>query len=131
MNAPLPEVDAYGRLPIKTGEPGWGILELLGDDVHLYTNSRGTPVYLQSPVEQTVGVELTLHGKSIVYLPEPVHLTNDAGSFRLEITRDGETVTLRRTLLLVSRVYTPDQWPALRALLLAEKDPGNCQVLVK
>ncbi|MFH0882108.1 MAG: DUF3857 domain-containing protein [bacterium] len=131
MNAPLPKEDAYGRLPIKTGEPGWGILDLLGNDVQLYSSTRGTPVYLQSPVEQTVGVELTLPGRSFVYLPEPVHLTNDAGSYRLEIIHEGETVTLRRTLLLVSRVYTPDQWPALRALLLAETDPGNCLVLAK
>jgi len=131
MTAPLPDSDAYGRTPIRTGEPEWGILDLLKGDVRLYEESRGTPVYLQSPVEQTVGVELTLEGKSIVYQPEPVHLTNDAGSFRLEISRDGDTVTLRKTLLLVSRVYTPEQWPALRALLLAETDPANCLVLAK
>lgn len=131
MTAPLPEADVYGRLPFKTGEPGWGILSLLASEVHLYESERGTPVYLQSPVEQTVNVELTLKDKSFVYLPEPVHLTNDAGSYRLEITHEGNTVTVKRTLLLVSRVYPPEQWPALRALLLAEKDPANSVILAK
>ena len=48
-------------------------------------------------------------------------LANDAGRFELTVARKGDKVTIARALTLAKARYEPISWPALRALLLAER----------
>ncbi|HVP40297.1 MAG TPA: DUF3857 domain-containing protein [Candidatus Saccharimonadales bacterium] len=123
--------DAVGRIPVVIGDPPGGLRASLPADVHMYLARRGTPVQLPGPLEQTITLKLHLGELEAVRLPEPVDLANAAGRFQLAVRRAGDTVTVTRTTRLAKATYAPGEWPALRALLLAEGDPANRTLLLK
>lgn len=123
--------DASGRLPLVIGDPAGGLMANLPADVHLYQSERGAPVQLPAALEQTVTVRLRPGPLEIVRLPEPVELTNAAGWFRLSIEKKNDAVTISRTTRLSDASYAAADWPALRALLLAEGAAANRTVLLK
>ena len=123
--------DAAGRLPLVIGDPAGGLLAALPADVHLYQAERGTPVQLAGPLEQTITVRMKIDTLETVRLPEPVELTNAAGSFRLSVERKGGLITVSRATRLPKAVYPPADWPALRELLLAEAAVAHRTVLLK
>lgn len=123
--------DTLGRLPVVIGSPAGGLQEALPHDVDLSHAERGAPVRLPCKMKQVVRVTLALGGLEVVRLPEPVKLANDSGSFELTVERQGHKVTVIRTIRLTQIDVAPEQWPALRELLLAEADAGNRTVLLR
>jgi hypothetical protein len=123
--------DATGRLPLVIGDPAGGLMASLPADVHLYQTERGTPVQLPGTLEQTVMVHLRVGSLEMVRLPEAVEVTDAAGSFRLSVEHKDDEVTISRTIRLAKASYAPEEWPALRALLLAEGNAGNRTVLLR
>lgn len=123
--------DSLGRLPVVIGSPSGGLRDVLPHDVDLSQAERGSPVRLPGQLVETVRVSLALGGLEVVRLPEPVDLDNDVGSLDLTVERDGQKVTIIRTIRLTQIDVAPEQWPALRELLLAEADPGNRTVLLR
>ncbi|HEX7381734.1 MAG TPA: DUF3857 domain-containing protein, partial [Nevskiaceae bacterium] len=59
-------------------------------------------------------------GYAPTWLPPDVNLHNAAGSFRYTLSDHDGTISARYRLRLNHIVYTPAQYPALRALLLAD-----------
>jgi len=131
VSAELDGEDAYGRTPLVIGDPGMGLFTMLPGDVHLYQKNRGTPVFLQNPAEQSVEVQIDLTAHTVYNLPQPVVIENEAGRFELRVQQEGTQVLVKRTLSLDKRIYQPEEWPALRELLLAEKDEANRTILLK
>jgi len=123
--------DTAGRLPLVIGDPAGGLIATLPPDVHLYQAQRGTPVQLPGLLEQTVTVRLRVAELETVRLPEPAELTNAAGSFRLSVERQDGQIVVTRATRLAKAAYPPEEWPALRALLLAEGDAAHRTVLLK
>lgn len=123
--------DSLGRLPVVIGSPAGGLRDVLPHDVDVSQAERGSPVRLPGPLVETVRVTLALGGLEVVRLPEPVKLANDAGSYELAVERQGHKVTIIRTIRLTQIDVAPEQWPALRELLLAEADAGNRTVLLR
>lgn len=133
FEAPAAERDDLGRLPVVIGSPGGGILDMLPGDVRLHLAERGSPAILPGSGAQTVKLTLDLSGLELVRAPEQMSeaLSNDAGYFELSAVRDGDELTITRTLAIDHARYEPVQWPALREILLEEVDPANRTVLLK
>ena len=131
VHAPAAGRDRFGRLPLVIGAPGGGLPDALPHDVRLYLSERGAPVQLPSPLTQSVQVTLHLGGLDVVRLPDAGLVQNEAGRFELAVRREGDTVTVTRSLALAKARYTPEEWPALRELLLAETDAANRTVLLR
>lgn len=127
--APAGARDDQGRLPLLMGEPAGGLSASLPADIHLDQARRGTPVQLPGPLEQSVTLRLHTASLEVVRLPEPVAITNAAGSFRLAVERKENLVTITRATTLKKSTYAPEEWPALRALLLAEQAAANRTLL--
>jgi hypothetical protein len=49
----------------------------------------------------------------------------------LSVERKDGAITIARTARLTKAAYPPEEWPALRALLLAEGDAAHRTVLLK
>ena len=64
-------------------------------------------------------------------LPTERAVENRVGSFALTVGRDGDRVTVRRTLRLDSARVEAADWPLLRALLLAETDERSTTIALK
>lgn len=126
-----PEPDDLGRLQLTTGEPSGGIFDHLPDDVRLFHQERSSPIYLPSLMSQKVELKLDLRGLDVVYFPIDRTIENNAGSFTCTATQEGGRIALARTLYLAKRVYRPEEWPLLRALLLADKHERSQTLLVK
>lgn len=153
-----PETDELGRTPIVVGDPRGGLLSVLPSDVHLYSEVRQSPVLLGGPMEQTVELRLDPGEMDQVRIPEPFELSNELGSFRLNVERGGDgTLTITRSLRVGppgeeavvppggaadeasdesgcahnGLVIAPSRWPELRALLLEESDLRHRTILLK
>ncbi len=123
--------DTLGRIPLVIGAPAGGIISRLPHDVQLYTAERDAPVRLPGPQEQSIGVKIALGGLEVARVPADVRIANDAGSFEVTSARKGDTLTVARKLRLAKSRYAAAEWPALRALLLAEADEANRTVLLQ
>jgi hypothetical protein len=123
--------------------------------VHFYSERRDSPVLLEGPMSQTVTLRIDAGEKTEVRVPDPVSVSNDLGSFRLEVERSGDgTLTLRRALAIGPEEDTggegaggrkssygtgsyrglligADDWPLLRQLLLEESDPRHRTILLE
>ena len=128
---PASKRDAEGRLPLTVLEPADGVMAALPGDVHLYDGTRKAPVRIGGPMQQEVTVKLSLPGLEQVRIPQPVAIDNAAGHFEVAVDTTGGQVTVTRTLSLASATFTPQQWPLLRTLLLAETDARHGVLLFK
>ncbi|HSG28207.1 MAG TPA: DUF3857 domain-containing protein [Candidatus Krumholzibacterium sp.] len=125
------ERDGRGMIRISINGPSGGILESLPDDLHLYEARRDAPVFLSAESSQSVKFSLDHGGRTVVYLPQDFELTNEAGTFRLVSSIEGDRLVVERSLELSSRTYSPEMWPQLRALLLEEKDEAHRAIILK
>jgi hypothetical protein len=125
------EVDQYGRIHLVIGDPEGGVMSKLPADLHIYSGSRTSPVILPAGMTQRVSIRLKEGGKDVIYLPLKRDLDNDAGAFSLDVTKKNGWVTVDRKLELKKAYVDPGGWPALRALLLEESDPGNRTIYMK
>ncbi len=123
--------DTLGRLPLAIGAPAGGPLSLVPGDWKLHLPAREAAARLPGPLAQTIKIDVDLGGLESVRLPAPVQISNAAGSFRLEAARAGERLSITRALRLDRARYEPADWPALRALLLAESGSAGRLVLLR
>jgi hypothetical protein len=123
------ERDARGRVALALGPSAGGIWAMLPPDAILHEERRETPVRGVS-AEHSVRVRLELGGLQIVRLPEPGEIANEAGAYRLDVER-GETAVVYTTSVRVVPEVPAAAWPALRALLLAERDPARRTILLR
>ncbi|MBU2503115.1 DUF3857 domain-containing protein [bacterium] len=120
--------DPDGRFVI--GNPEGGVLDRLPHDVHLYDATRESPVLLESACDQTVSVRFKLDGRTLQHAPRPLKIENSAGSFEVAVTEKDGWVTIERTLAIPQDTIAPENWPALRELLLEEADSANGTVII-
>nr|MEE4266506.1 DUF3857 domain-containing protein [Candidatus Krumholzibacteria bacterium] len=126
-----PEADALKRSRLQLGDPGDGVLGRLPGDVHLYEAARQTPVLGVGDWAQTMILRCEVAEEDILHRPRPVTIENAAGWFQLEVDyRDG-ALTVSRKIKLAPGNIAPRNWPALRALLLAESDPAHGLIIFK
>jgi len=116
------EPEPSGQTRLILGAPGHGLLGSLGD-VHLYEESRNSPVAVAGPLEQVVKIRLKTGETEPAHLPDPVSVVNEAGEFMVAVEEKNGWITVERKLTLTSGSYPAELWPALRALLLEEADP--------
>jgi hypothetical protein len=123
--------DDLGRRKFILGSPEGGVLALLPGDVHLSDPTRPAPVVFPAALVQEVRMRLRLPAERAVRLPEPVRLQNGAGELTVTVDREGDKVTVLRTLRLDRARYEAAAWPDLRALLLADGSERNAVVLYR
>lgn len=128
---PAVQPDAAGHRTLVVGQPAGGVLERLPRDVHLYEETRRSPVLGAAGWTQTVIVRLEVAEEELLHRPAPRTLTNPAGTFTLAMVYKDGWLTLTRTLALAEGPEGRADWPALRALLLEEADPANGTVILK
>ncbi len=131
VTAPAGKSDDRGRRWLVIGAPDRGLRSLLPGDLHLSDPLRRAPVMLPAGLEQEVKARLRLPADRVLRLPEPVQLRNGAGSFAVTVERNGERVTIVRTLRLDGSRHEAAAWPELRELLLADAAERNRVVLYK
>ncbi len=122
--------DAQGRVALVLGASAGGIGGSLPHDVVLNEDRRSTPVRGVSG-EHTVRVRLDLGDLEIVQLPEPIKIESEAGAYRLDVKRGERDVVYTATVRVNPGEVPAAAWPALRALLLAERDPARRTVLLR
>ena len=123
--------DGAGRTAIAAGDPAGGIFSRLGADIRLSQEKRTSPAVLQGRMTQRVQLRVKTGDRAIPGLPGPRSVENEAGSFSLKVSSEEGWLTIDRTLTLNGGVVAPAAWPALRALLLEERDAAGRTVLLK
>ena len=123
--------DGAGRTAISTGDPAGGILSRLGADIRPSHGKRTSYAAIQGAMTQRVRLRVKTDGVTVAGMPEPRNIENEAGSFTLKVSREAGWLTIDRTLSLKGGAVAPAAWPALRALLLEERDAADGAVLLK
>jgi hypothetical protein len=126
LTAPAGERDERGRLRLALGDHALSpFLDHAGASLH--RERRESAVHLPGRLEQRIELHLDPGELETVYLPETLELESEAGIFSLivkvkekEEGEEGGEIVLRRSLSLARAEYAPEEWPALRALLLAD-----------
>jgi len=131
VELPAGERDALGRLRLEAGGSSEIAALLERAEVRLWEENRGSDVRFPAAVEQRVELRLDPGDLALVRLPRATAVENGAGSFSLVVTDEDGEVTLRRGLVLRKSIYTPEEWPELRALLLAEEDKSSRLLLLE
>lgn len=126
-----PEADDFERIPIIIGEPSNGLFEHLPDNVVMYEGERRAPVRLPCPLSQKVELRLDLNDFVPAYMPSDQAIENEAGSFRINTTAKGDRIIISRELNLDKILYPPEEWRALRTLLLADRHERNRTLLLR
>lgn len=121
-----PEADDEKRVTLLIGSLGDGLMDTLPGDVHLYEETRGSPV-LSAAADQQVTLRMNIGGTEVLHLPAAVDIANTAGSFHLECAVQDGWLTYRRTLA----VSGAGPWPELRRLLLEDTDPARSTIILK
>ncbi len=121
--------DGLDRKSLVLSAPLGGILDTLPQGVHLYDEKRDTPVHGMKGWHQTVTLRLETSAADLKHIPQAFKLANDVGLFELQIHQNEDCLTLIRTLVLTQKDVMAEQWPQLRALLLAELDPAHGTVI--
>jgi len=129
LDVEKPEADPSGRTRLVVGIPTHGLASR-ADGVHLYDESRGSPVMLPAPMEQWVKVRIKTGAGGGVHLPPNISLVNDAGEFTVNSSEEGGWITVVRELKLNADSYPAEMWPQLRALLLEDADPVHGTILM-
>ncbi len=131
LESPAGERDRLGRLRLEVGSPP--VLEelLTHSAVQLSAESRSSAVHLPAPVDLRTTLRVAPGDLELVRAPQPQRLANAAGAVEITVAREDTTTTLERHLRLERANYPPDDWPQLRALLLAEHDRQGRVVLIR
>ncbi len=129
LDVEKPEVETSGRTRLVVGAPAHGLMSRAAG-VHLYDESRGSPVMLPAPMEQRVKIRVKTGADGVVNLPAAVSIVNDAGEFTVKTTEQDGWITVERELKLNADTYPAEMWPQLRALLLEDADPVHGTILM-
>jgi hypothetical protein len=125
------EADDHGRKECTIGSPRGGAADVLPSDVHLYHESRTSPVVIPGAMTETVTLRVKACKKDIAHLPEARSTENAAGSFSITVEMEDGWVTIVRELNLTGGIVQPEVWPQLRALLLEAEDRAGRTILMK
>jgi hypothetical protein len=133
MEASVGDRDELNRLRLTLAAPGEIPKLLERAAVRLYDERRESHVELPTALEQRVELYLDLDGLEVVHSPEELVIDNEAGHFASSSAKDEEKqeLHLSRSLSLSKAEYSPEEWPGLRALLLAEEHAGRRLLLLK
>ncbi len=123
------DLDERDRHALEYGLCGAGLESRLPADVHLYNQSRTTPVYLVGPMSETLVLRVLLTEDDVVNAPPDVEVENRVGRFVQRVERDGDWLVIRRSLSIGAPTVHPEWWLDLRALLLAGENPGASTIL--
>jgi hypothetical protein len=126
-----PELDDADRILLLLGEPSDGIAGMLPDDVRFFQQQRNSPVRLPSKMSQKIEIRLEMKGLEAIYQPAVLMIDNGAGSLAVTVEADDDRITIVRKLVLMKSVYEAEDWPDLRALLLADQHERNQTLLLK
>ncbi len=129
LKSPAP--DDLGRLRLVIGEPSSGILGRLPDDLRLFHRSRSSSLHLPCLMHQKVELRLGLKGMDLIYHPTNQEFENNAGSISVTTDQRDNRIIITRELKLTKTIYPPEEWGALRALLLAETHERSQTLLLK
>lgn len=101
----------YFNLPsIATGIDSWGIKTL--------SLKRSTPFELPSLADESHQLTFTLPAGMVLFTPaKKTSLSNKAGSFNFEVKEAGGKVTVKRQLKIGNRIFSPENYEDLKALL--------------
>jgi hypothetical protein len=124
------EPDAHGRTSITVGDPAGGLVAQLPSDVHLYHETRTSPVLLPGEMAQRIRIRLKTADRKIVHLPESHVLENAVGRYTLSAEEKDGWVMIDREITLDLTTIPPQAWPDLRALLLEEMDAAGRTILI-
>ncbi len=118
VETPLGERDRRGRLICELAP----FAELLPGDLH--EEHRQGAVHLPGSLEYSLELRLDPGELAVVRHPLPRELENEAGRFEIVLRRGAKPGSLRliRRLTLNKASYRAEEWPQLRALLLASAD---------
>ena len=126
------EPDELGRTRIEIGDPTGGVVDALPGDVHTFGARRGSPVLLPGPMSETVTLRLRVGDLEIVRLPDETVVENETGRFALTVVESDDGWTeVSRELAIAAATIPPEQWPQLRALLLATAHERNRTILLE
>ena len=131
IELPAGERDALGRLRLETGGPAAVAALLEQAAVHVHEETRGSAVRLPTAIETGIELHLDPGNLTLVFLPRPESIENGAGRFELQAGAGEDGITLSRSLSLTKSLYGPGEWPALRALLLADGGEGSRLLLLE
>ncbi len=123
--------DIHERTGIIAGLPAIGISAKLPSDVHLYDETRSSPVLLVGKMHQNIVLRVRTCDREIVYIPEAREIVNGVGRFTLTASMDDGWLTISRELSIGNTKIGAREWPDLRALLLEESDASNRTILMK
>ena len=127
----MSELDDFDRILLLLGAPSDGITGMLPDDVQLFHQKRTSPIRLPSMVSQKIEIRLDMKGLETAYIPTDQTIDNGAGNFAVIVEADNDRITIVRELVLTKTVYEAEEWPDLRALLLADQHERNQTLLLK
>jgi hypothetical protein len=131
IEAPWGERDALDRLQLKLADPGALTPLLEHAAVHIHEESRGSGIVLPTALEQRLELHLDPADLDVVHLPAASRTANSAGSCVIAVDETEGKIVLKRDLSLATKSYAPDEWPALRRLLLIDGHDGNRLILLK
>jgi len=131
LEVPSSARDRFGRVRLEAGSPHGGIADALPPGIHPENGHRDVPVILPGPMSQTVRLRLELGGLETVRVPEPASVETSAGSFDLLLDPEEGAVTVERRLRIDGARIGPEEWSALRSLLLLELDEGSRVILLE
>ena len=126
-----PEPDDLGRLNLVMGEPSPGLFDYRPGNIRLTDQEISSVISMPTKITQAVTLKIRLSDLQLVYQPQSITTTNDAGEFTAKIVKDDESLTVTKKLSTMKRIYHPDDWPALRQLLLDESDERYSTIIVK
>jgi hypothetical protein len=136
FSVPKPDVDSYGRIKLKLGEPPDGIFGMLPEDIELYHSERSSKIFLPANAAQLIKIRLDLDGLEAIYYPEEIFL-GDRGDdiynhFTINSKIDENYLTISRTIMLGRTHFSfSKDWPGMRQLLLAETHDRNQTIYLK
>lgn len=121
--------DERDRSVLTFGLAAGGIESRLPAGVHLYEVRRSSPVILVAPFEETLTLRVKLPEDDLVLVPDDYDVENAVGRATQTVERDGDWLTVHRSLTLASTTIRSERWPELRALLLAGESAQTSTIM--
>lgn len=125
------ERDAQGCERIVLGDPAEGIMTMLPADVHLYHESRTSPVVVPASMIETVTLRVRTGGREVAGAPVPVGIENEAGRLTIAIEEKDGWLSVTRELAIEAGTLSPKKWPLLRELLLGHTGSAGRTVVLR
>ncbi|WP_321383689.1 DUF3857 domain-containing protein [Rhizobium sp.] len=124
MDGTEPEI----YLPLESGFDPERLTQLTNK---IRNDVRAAPLLMGSWSDNWQFTYVLPEGFHVKYLPQAVHLANQAGRFDSEVTANGSQIIVKRSFLTSQTIYQPADYPALRALLVAAVKSGHSHAILQ